>query len=166
MAENIAGNSAFLATDSLMAKRGLDRSQNERMKIAIDNVLKKYQSPMITESDAFITACQKYQLNCYLLPSIAGLESTFGRFIYPDSFNAFGWGRGYMKFNNWEDAIDTVAKGLKKDYVGRGAESINEIGPIYSESPTWAIRVSWFMSQFEKEEQKLSLLSTDFPVQL
>ena len=121
---------------------------------------------MSDESESFVKACIKYQINCYLLPSIAGLESTFGKFIYPNSFNPFGWGRGYMMFDNWAQAIETVAKGIYNDYVKKGAQTVEEIGLIYSESPTWAVRVNFFINQFEKEEEKLTLLSDQFPVEL
>ena len=100
------------------------------------------------------------------MPSIAGLESTFGKFIWPNSYNAFGWARGFMMFENWADGIDTVAKGLRNGYLDKGALTVEDIGPIYSESPTWAIRVNFFIKQFEKEEEKITLLSNQFPVQL
>jgi len=160
LAENVSGQSATLVsraenTNSLLNK-----------KLAIKIVLKKYDSPLVDEVDSFIQACEKYDLDCYLLPSIAGLESTFGRYILANSYNPFGWGGGRIVFANWSEGIESVAKGLKENYLNRGALTVNQIGRIYSESPTWAPRVSWFIKQFENEELKLSLLSREFPVKL
>ena len=165
-AEIIAGASAPLVYNSFISKSAIEELRQKKVKMAIENVLKRYSSPMSNESGSFVKACIKYQIDCYLLPSIAGLESTFGKFIWPQSHNAFGWARGYMMFDTWSEGIDTVAKGLRKGYLNKGALTIEDIGPIYSESQTWAIRVNYFKNQFEKEEKNLTLLSSQFPVQL
>src|SRR3990167_1893451 len=164
--EIIAGASAPLTHQSFIDTKDTEQLQEKKFQIVIESVLKRYNSPLSGESKAFVKACIKYQINCFLLPSIAGLESTFGKFIWPNSYNPFGWARGYMMFDSWSEGFDAVAKGLKNGYIKKGAESIEQIGPIYSESPTWAIRVNFFINQFEKEEEKMTLLSDRFPVQL
>lgn len=165
-AEIIAGASAPLAYNSFISSIDIEQLRQKNIGIAIKSVLERYNSPMAGESESFVKACIKYQIDCFLLPSIAGLESTFGKFIWPNSYNAFGWARGYMMFDSWENGIDTVAKGLRNGYLNKGALTVEDIGPIYSESPTWAIRVNYFKRQFEKEGEKMSLLSSQFPVQL
>lgn len=165
-AEIIAGASAPLTSKSFISTNTLEELRQKRIKEVIETVLTRYDSPMASDSEAFVRTCVKYKIDCYLLPSIAGLESTFGRFIWPNSHNAFGWARGYMMFDSWSEGIDAVGKGLRKGYLNKGALTIEEIGPIYSESPTWAVRVNYFVNQFKKEEEKLSLLSDEFAVQL
>lgn len=162
----IAGASAPLIHQTFIDLTETQQFKEDRLRIVIESVLKRYNSPMSGESEAFVKACVKYQINCYLLPSIAGIESTFGKFILTNSYNPFGWGRGYMVFKNWSEAIETVAKGLKNGYINKGAETVEQIGPIYSESPTWATRVNFFVRQFEKEAEKMTLLSNQFPVEL
>ncbi len=132
----------------------------------IRSVLKKYQSPLVDEAKNFVIYANKYQLEPYLLPSIAGLESTFGRFILHNSFNPFGWGGGYIIFQNWEEAINTVSKGLRYYYINKGADNIYSIGKIYSESPTWITRVNWFINQFKLEEENIILYYSNFQVKL
>lgn len=158
-ADEIAGSSA--AIKAIPFPLNLDNVNDPqkiyKIKKAIQNVLKKYDSPLVTEIDSFIDACMTYKLDCYLLPSIAGLESTFGKFISPNSYNPFGWGGGYIKFNNWRDGILTVAGGLRNNYINKGAQSIDDIGNIYAESPTWSTRVQYFMNSFRQEEAKLEL---------
>jgi len=165
-AEIIAGASAPLLHNSFINTDDIEQLRQKKIKFAIENVLKRYDSPMAEASESFVKACIKYQIDCYLLPSIAGLESTFGKFIWQNSFNPFGWDRGYMMFKTWDEGINTVAKGLKNGYIKKGALTVEDIGPIYSESPTWAVRVNFFIKQFEKEEEKMSLLSDQLPVQL
>ena len=165
-AEVTAGSSALLVYNSFITTEDIEQLRQKNIKIAIENILKKNNSPMIGESESFVKACIKYKIDCYLLPSIAGLESTFGKFILPNSYNPFGWARGYMMFDSWADGIETVAKGLRNGYMNKGALTVEDIGPIYSESPTWAIRVNYFVDQFKKEEAKMTLLSNQFPVEL
>lgn len=165
-AEIIAGASAPLTHRSFIDTKDIEQLQEKKLQIVIESVLKRYNSPLSGESEAFVKTCIKYQIDCFLLPSIAGLESTFGKFIWPNSYNPFGWARGYMMFDSWSAGFDTVAKGLKNGYIKKGALTVEDIGPIYSESPTWAIRVNFFINQFEKEEEKMTLLSDRFPVQL
>lgn len=167
VAENQAGSSAQLSISIKFDSQELDAADLRKKELAIRAVLERYNSPMVGEEKSFIETCTKYNLDCYLLPSIAGLESTFGRFIWPNSYNPFGWARGYMMFGSWEQGIDTVGSGLRENYINKwGLLTVDEIGPIYSESPTWAVRVNWFMNQFIIEEEKLSLLSAEFPVKL
>lgn len=126
---------------------------------AIKAVLEKYNSPMTDSVDAFMNACVKYDIDCYLLPAIAGLESSFGVHIWPDSHNAFGWGGGYIMFGTWADGIDTVAAGLRAGYVADGQITPDMIGRKYSESPTWSVRVNRFIAQFEQTEKPQALHS-------
>jgi hypothetical protein len=121
-------------------------------KVVIHNMLEKHNSPMLGESDSFIKACMTYDLNCYLLPSISGLESSFGKAMINETHNPFGWGGGTIYFKSWEEAYMSVARGLKNNYLEKGALTINQIAPIYAASPTWAQRVSFFLSKFEEEE--------------
>lgn len=162
-AESIAGDSATLlpieTTDSntsISTQRNLQRS-------VIREILSENSSPLETEVDAFMDACITQDIDCYLLPSIAGLESSFGKFTYPGSHNPFGWGGGMIMFDSWSDGFQVVAAGLKKNYIGRGATSIEEIAPIYAASPTWAVRVRSIHTKFEKLEaekrEKLSMIS-------
>jgi len=164
-AGQIAGSSASIINKTSYS---LTNSTNDfyKKKKAIYNIFKKYNSPLINDVDSFMLACQKYNLDCYLLPSIAGLESTFGQAIYPSSNNPFGWGGGYIMFNNWSEGIETVAQGLRNNYLNKGAETIDDIGRIYSESPTWAIRVQYFIKEMENEEEKLQLFLAKNQVEL
>ncbi len=166
LAGSVAENSAQL--QYLLKTRELKSSiQNSYgIKKAIKEVLKKYNSPLIGEVDNFVNVCAKYKIDCYLLPAIAGLESTFGHFIYPGSYNPFGWGGGYIIFSSWSEAIEKVGAGLRYNYLNQGVANLWSIGKIYSESPSWAIRVQYFINQFAQEEEKILLFFSKNSVQL
>lgn len=153
--EKLSGESAKITVESNTGKTAGQTNILLIKKTVIKKILNKYNSPLAASTDGFIDACVTYELDCYLLPSIAGLESTFGKFIYPQSYNPFGWARGYMMFSRWEEGIQTVAKGLRERYVNRGAQTTAQIGRIYSESPTWANRVDFLKKQFYNEEEKM-----------
>lgn len=165
-ADQIAGSSAAIKNNSntVIIQDTFDTGKIYRIKKAMQNVLKRYNSPLIGEIDSFIDACIKYKLDCYLLPSITGLESTFGRFVWPSSNNPFGWGRGYVMFKDWNESISTVAQGLRTNYINKGAQNLYDIGHIYSESLTWAPRVQFFINAFNEEERKMELFLSMNPV--
>lgn len=122
-------------------------------RIAIQKVLTRYNSPLAPYTNAFIESCRKYNLNCYLLPAISGVESGFGHALIQAAKNPFGWGGGSMYFDTWESGINTVAKGLHENYVEKGLTNPYLIAPVYAPpSHTWAGNVSMYMSMFEQEE--------------
>ncbi len=159
-AEPIAGTSASLKRQEAASY------EYTRKRKAVEDVLKKYQSPLVKSVDAFIDVCDDFKYDCYLLPAIAGLESRFGHYTYPGSYNPFGWGGGYIIFEDWNQAIKTVGSGLRHNYIARGASTIEQIGSIYAASPTWAQRVRGFIREFEIEEEKNSLSFSVFELQL
>ncbi len=165
-ADHEAGRSA---TINYIAKNAVNDRTDPNLawqKKAIKIVLEKYQSPLVKEVDSFMESCIKYDLDCYLLPAIAGLESSFGQAIYPNSYNPFGWGRGLVMFSSWAEAIDTVGKGLREDYIDQGATTVEQIGAIYCEGNTWAGKVQYFIKQIQAEEEKNKLLLEKNPVSL
>ncbi len=125
---------------------------------AIKNVLTRYKSPMADEAENFVVVAKAMDLDPYMLPSIAGVESGFGRVLIPGTYNPFGWNVGRTPFDTWSDGIATVGYALRHKYYDRGAESMMDVGRIYAGgSVTWAPKVLAYMNKFEEEEQKLRL---------
>ena len=120
--------------------------------LTIKAVLDKNNAPLAGEAAAFADTCFKYDIDCYLLPAISGLESSFGRYTAVGSHNPFGWGGGYIYFESWRHGIDSVGQGLRTRYYDRGLTNPYAIGPVYAESATWSVRVDRFMAQFKQEE--------------
>lgn len=92
-------------------------------------------SPLAPYAQTFIDVAQKYDLPWTLLPSICGKESTFGKQIPYESYNCWGWGiygDQSLGFGSWEEAIDTVGKGLREDYFNIGVDTVPEIEYMYT----------------------------------
>lgn len=122
-------------------------------RMAIERVLKRYNSPLAPYTGTFISNCRKYNFDCYLLPAISGVESGFGHALIHEAKNPFGWGGGYIYFNTWEDGISIVANGLHKNYMLNGLTNPYLIAPVYAPpSHTWAGNVNMYMNIFEQEE--------------
>lgn len=152
-----------LSSASLTTIDGVPVTQDDTYfakRVAIQNVLRRYDSDLIVYADAFVESAYRHDLNPYLLVSISGLESYFGRFMVPGTHNGYGWGGGYIEFESWEDGIETISAALRRNYYNKGAETIHDVGRKYAESPTWSVRVSFFISQFEQEEAKVRQIIT------
>ena len=74
--------------------------------------------------------------------------------MIPNTYNAYGYDKGRMKFRDWAHSSDYVAYKLRTRYKNRGLETIEQIGHVYAGgSTTWAGKVRYFINQFEREEQ-------------
>jgi hypothetical protein len=153
-AQAIAGSSAAVTFREQTATSSINIQKLALKRKALVQVLKKYDAVLLSEVDSFLEACTTYDLDCYLLPSISGVESTFGKFLIPSTHNPFGWGRGILEFDTFHDAIMAVGKGLRNGYLDKGATTVDEIGAIYCEGNTWSGKVNYFMAKFQEEEQK------------
>lgn len=122
----------------------------DRRQEILREFLKSYRSPLVAYAGVFIQTADKYQIDWRLIPAITGVESTFGRHIPLNSFNAYGWCNGNYSFNSWEESIEIVASTLKKKYIDRGLDNPYKIGPVYAPpSTTWAGKVDYFMKKMD-----------------
>lgn len=121
--------------------------------------LAQYNSPMQYQAQAFVETADQYNLDWKLLPAIAGVESTFGKFI-PGGYNAWGWGvygNQAIYFNSWKEGMLAVSEGLKTHYINNGLTDPYKINRIYSTSPAWGANVTYFINDLEnfmREYQK------------
>ena len=133
-------------SDQIEAKK-LDREAQ-----ILNAYLAKYNSPMQYHAQDFVDAAKEYDLDWKLLPSIAGVESTFGKHI-PGGYNAYGWGiygSNRLYFKSWRDGMFTVAKGLRENYVNKGLNNPYQMNRVYAASPAWGGKVTYFMNDLEK----------------
>lgn len=120
----------------------------------LEGVLTSYGSPLTVEAKNFIFYADKYQLDWKLVAAIAGVESTFGKHIPSNSYNAWGWAiytgkQDGRHFDSWEDGIAIVSEGLRKNYIDKGATTIEQIGYSYAASRAWPNSVRFFLSKIE-----------------
>jgi hypothetical protein len=91
---------------------------------ALRDFFERCACPIVKDSDAFLAAADRHGLDWRVLPSIAFLESTGGK--YQKGGNPLGWGSGKIKFGSTRQAIHHVAERLarapiyaQKDLVGK-----------------------------------------------
>lgn len=129
-----------------------EQTKDIRIK-TLEVFLNSYGSPMSNEAETFVKVADTYNLDWRFLPAIAGMESIFGKRVASNSYNPFGWGGGYITFNSWEQAINTVGKSL-----GERSQENNRYGPeawahIYCppNAHNWTAGVRYFMGEIEKD---------------
>lgn len=132
--------------------------------VRIKTLFERYNAPLVPHAETFITAAETHDLDWRLLPSIACLESSCGNAIpwrgNTPSYNPFGWGvygNQAYGFNGWDDAIHTVAKGIKTGYIDKGLTTPEEIEAVYTPSSiergrTWSKKVHYFMNELGEIE--------------
>ncbi len=65
-----------------------------------------------------------------------------------------GWGvhsRGTLGFSGWEEAIETVARGLREDYLDQGLVTPEQMMTKYTplSNGSWAFGIRQFMGEME-----------------
>jgi len=131
---------------------------DNRKKILAD-YLAKYNSPLQPYAGDFVDAADANGIDWRLVAAISGVESTFGKHTPGSlvgqsiSYNGWGWGVYGTKalyFDSWTHGINTVSAGLGKNYVAKGRVTPDQIGKIYAASPTWSIKVNYFLKDMDK----------------
>src|SRR5690606_39465685 len=78
--------------------------------------LASHKSPLTDKAQVFVDQADANDLDWRLVAAISGVESTFGKRIPYDSYNAYGWANGKFQFESWEDSIAIVNKTLRENY--------------------------------------------------
>jgi hypothetical protein len=120
----------------------------------INKYLIRYNSPLIGHEDFIVKTSDKYSLDFRLIPAIAQQESNLCKIIPPESYNCWGWGihsKGTLGFSSYEEAIESVSKGLREEYLNKGYTTIPDIMSKYTpqSNGSWANGVTQFMSDME-----------------
>jgi len=115
---------------------------------------RKYNSPLYDYAELIVSVSDKYGFDYRLLPAIAMQESNLCRYIPKDSYNCWGWGiygDQVVRFSSFKEAIETVAYGIKKEYIDKGLVTASMIMKKYTPSSpgTWARGVNTFLRMLE-----------------
>ncbi len=125
----------------------------------LESYLSKFNSPLTEYSSYFIRYADEYQIDWRLVPAIAGVESTFGKRIPYNSYNAYGWNNGNYSFQSWEDSIEHVTKTIRIKYVDDGLNTVDKIGRRYCPpNPGWAWKVKYFMHKIDPYPIEFNLI--------
>lgn len=129
----------------------IDRLYDVRV-IKLEKFLAKYNSPLTPYADVFLRSADRHNIDWRLVPAITGVESTFGKRIPYNSYNAYGWANGDYRFESWESSIEHVTKTLREKYYNKGADTIDKIARRYAPpSTTWGKNVKFFMNKIEPD---------------
>jgi hypothetical protein len=121
--------------------------------IRLKAFLESYNSPLADEAKAFVEEADRNNLDWKLVAAISGVESTFGLQIPVNSYNAWGWGiptgaKSGIGFASWQEGITTVSEGLAKNYYGRGAKTLYDVGWIYAANGnSWGTHVLFYLNK-------------------
>lgn len=141
----------YLSTaDKILAAANDERVRTLRAYFA------KHKSPLEPYAYDFVYYADLYGLDWKLVPAITGVESTFGKRIPKNSYNAYGWANGAYTFTSWEHSIEHVTRTLKVKYYDRGLTTVPSIARVYAPpSTTWAGNVTFFMNKIENFDPEL-----------
>ncbi|KKP71171.1 MAG: hypothetical protein UR68_C0036G0009 [Candidatus Roizmanbacteria bacterium GW2011_GWA2_35_19] len=120
----------------------------------LKSFFRKYGSPLYNEAEIIVKVSDQYQFDYRLLPAIAMQESNLCRVIPHDSYNCWGWGiygTTVTRFESYEQAIKTVAKGISENYINKGLVTASMIMSKYTPSSngSWAYGVNTFLKALE-----------------
>jgi len=115
---------------------------------------RRYNSPLYDYAQLIVDVSDQYGFDYRLLPAIAMQESNLCRYIPRNSHNCWGWGiygNQVIRFSSYEEAIETVAAGIKKEYIDKGLVTASKIMEKYTPSSpgTWARGVNTFLRMLE-----------------
>ena len=148
LASEVSDPSAIIKTGRITSS-----VQNEQIRL-LGLYLESHNSPLVPYADLFIEKAEQYGLPDWkLVPAISGVESTFGKHIPQNSYNAWGWTNGAYSFTCWESAIDEVTKTIGQKYIARGLDTPEKMSHVYAPpSITWASKVRFFMQKISDFE--------------
>ena len=141
--EHVVSSSAQFAKTQVI-------NQVDHRERVLKNYLMSHNSPMADSAGDFIYYADLYNIDWRLVAAISGVESTFGKRIPLNSYNAYGWNNGKYSFESWTDSIEVVSKALREKYYDNGATSIDRIARRYAPpSNTWNWKVKYFMNKID-----------------
>lgn len=161
----LASVAFFLIAQPVYATQFLEAGASARPAITLETkdnrprllgaYLESKNSPISEDAHVFVEEADRLGLDWKLVAAISGVESTFGKHIPSNSYNAWGWGiptgaASGIGFASWSEGITTVSEGLKFRYIDRGATSIEAIGRIYAASPLWSTKVRWILADMDR----------------
>lgn len=141
---------AYVAQESAKLAQETGEDDFDYRVVTLRKYLQGHNSPLSDSAEHFVAYADAYGLDWRMVPAISGVESTFGKRIPKNSYNAYGWANGNYSFESWEDSIEKVSRTLREKYYDKGATTINQIARKYAPpSTSWAWKVNFFMDNID-----------------
>lgn len=114
--------------------------------------LSENKSPLADHAELIVTLADKHDIPWTLITAIAGKESSFGKNIKANSFNAWGimaWDKNGVRyirsFDSWESGIEYATKLISENYRHNMNKAIQvKYCPSFECSDTWVNDVTGF----------------------
>lgn len=117
----------------------VDEEQDPRVE-KVRRFFAKYNAPAAKHAELFVEVADKYNLDWYLLPSIAFIESGGGKACRHN--NIFGWNSGKKKFASIEEGIRFVGEALTTGpYKGKTSKQKLRVYNTYAHYQVVAAKV-------------------------
>lgn len=115
---------------------------------------RKYNSILYDKADVFVKNADAYNFDYRLLPAIAMQESGLCKHIPENSYNCWGWGiygGKVTRFSSYDEAIETISRGIKTYYIDKGLTTPEQIMKKYTppSDGSWAYGVNTFLKIIE-----------------
>jgi len=125
----------------------MDSTDKDKRVAILKAFFRRHDSPLYEHAEYIVRVSDENELDYRLLPAIAMQESTACKVIPDNSYNCWGWGiygNKITRFESYPAAIETIARGLRKNYIDHGLMSPEEIMAKYNPSSngSWARGVS------------------------
>ena len=142
------------ATFALYLRENKSLANDPRV-IKLERFLKQRGSTMAPYALHAVEEADRLGMDWKLIMAIAGAESTYGKFIPTNSYNAWGWGvftgkQTGVNFANWKEGITKVSEGIRYNYMDKGAVTLEQIGRKYAASGHWSTSVGIIMAEIER----------------
>lgn len=149
--EAASAKPAVLAIQSAAVQDQITAVQADERVIKLTKYLESKDSILAPYAADFVASADRYGLDWKFLVAISGDESGFAKQYVGGSYNAWGWGGGYLNLASWPNAIEVISKALKENYREKwGASSVEQVGKIWAEDPFWATKVKMYLNQIDK----------------
>lgn len=121
----------------------------------LEHFFKKYNSPLLPYAQYIVDTADKYGLEYSLIPAMAMQESEGCKKIPEGSNNCWGYGiygTQVIKFNSYEEGINTVARTLKEKYLQDSLTNPDLIMSRWTPSSngSWSYAVNYFMQMIRQ----------------
>lgn len=148
----------LLARGAIATEIQSTSARDSLREVKLAKFFQHYGSPLADSASVFVSEADKNGLDYRLLPAISGVESTFGRNYILGTYNVYGWGGGEIRFSSWQEGISQVSKGLKENYINKGAIDLEAVSWIYCPpgNLSWAAKVKHFMEQIDQTDTTIS----------
>jgi len=157
VAMNVVSSTISDRNNSEILSKELVRAEQVKKVRALEKFFDGYKSPLKEHSEKFVIVAEQHGMDYRLLPAISCMESSCGKQLIEGSYNPFGWGiygNNAIYFENYDEAIETVGNGIKKNYLDKGFDTPQKIAPIYTppNHRNWLSGVTFFMEKIEKSQ--------------